>query len=99
MMMNEKAVSKKGRYSGNYHIFLKAFLFVYSRNDVSIILSVNVAMALLTLLVIVHEYLASQLIPYHKLAFDSAVACRHLKEIVSESKDLLVKVGKVGVIE
>ena len=50
-------------------------------------------MVLLTLLVIVHEYFASQFIPNDELIFDSAVAYEHLKKILSNSHELLVKAG------
>lgn len=37
-------------------------------------------MVLLTLLIIVHEYLASQVIPYHRLKYETAVASTRLIE-------------------
>ena len=49
-------------------------------------------MPILTLLLIVHEYIASLFIPYHQVRFESAVACGHLLEILSDSKASLVSV-------
>ena len=41
-------------------------------------------MTLLTALIIVHEYIASRLLPYHRLSFETAVAHEQLIEILSE---------------
>lgn len=43
-------------------------------------------MVLLTLLIVVHEYLASHIITYYRLKFDTAVASERLIEILSEDK-------------
>ena len=50
-------------------------------------------MALLALLVIVHEYVLSHLIPHHKLIYDSAVAYRHLREILTKPTNLVCEKG------
>ena len=41
-------------------------------------------MVILTLLVIVHEYFASSIVPYHKLRYDTALAQGKLIEILAE---------------
>ena len=38
----------------------------------------------LTVLIIVHEYLASRFLPYHRLSFETAVAHAQLIEILAE---------------
>ena len=44
----------------------------------------QVNMTLLTVLIIVHKYIASRFLPYHRLSFETAVAHAQLTEILSE---------------
>ena len=44
----------------------------------------QVNMTLLTVLIIVHEYIPSRFLPYHHLSFETAVAHAQLIEILSE---------------
>ena len=47
-------------------------------------------MAVLTLLLIVHDYLMSSFIPYHKLRYDTAAAHGRLIEILAELNEQII---------